>query len=221
MAGFKIKAKIDTSKLKSVIEKRQKLIQKNVVAVLKNEAIPLLISKIMEGYDELSDRAEMGPDDPTNPANWRAEFLLKLEQDLERTFIVTGSRITVKLGDKDFLGYNPSESISPDDTEPLHWMVFFIEGLIGDWAFITPETYGLLTRGGKYDSKWGRFSSGFMVSKEDYEAQGWNKVIPFEQVRHPFSGFSPLDIFTEALREFKLRPFVQKAIDAAIQGRKL
>ena len=108
MAGFKIKINLDVSRLKKIIEKKQKLIQKNIHTILKREAIPLLIAMIMDGYDDLSERAEMGPDDPTNPANWRNEFLLKLEKDLERTFIVTGDRVSVRLGDKDFLGYDPS-----------------------------------------------------------------------------------------------------------------
>lgn len=222
MAGFKIKATVDVSKLKVAIAKKQFLIQRNIKEILKKEAIPFLISQIMKGYDDLSDKADINPDDPTNPANWRQEFLLKLQKDLEETFIVTGNKISVRLGDKEFLGYNAGgDTISTDDTQPLHWMVFFIEGLIGDWAFITPETYTRLTKGGRYDSRWGRFSSGFMVSKQDYQEQGWDRTIPFEQVRHPFSGFSPLDIFTEALREFRLRPFIQKAITAAVQGRKL
>ncbi len=221
MAGFKIKANIDISKLKTIFEKRQKLIQRNIVAVLKKEAIPFLIERIMIGFDSLAERANMLPEDPTNPGNWRMEFLNKLEEDLERNFVVAGDRITIRLGDKDFLGYNPAGQIDSDDTEPLHWMVFFIEGLVGDWAFISPENYSRLTGGSKYKTSWGRFKSGFMISRQDYEEQGWNRTIPFDQVRHPFSGFSPLDIFAEALREFKLRPFVQKAIDAAIQGRKL
>lgn len=219
--GFKIKANIDTSKLKALIAKKQFLIQRNIRVVLKDEAVPFLIARVMEGYDDLSERAAMNPDDPTNPANWRSEFFNKLRTDLEDTFIVTGNRISVRIGDTEYLGYTSGDSIDPSDTTPLHWMVFFLEGLIGDWAFISPETYSKLTRGSRYDSRWGRFSAGFMVSKQDYEEQGWNKVIPFEQVRHPFSGFSPLDIFEEALREFNLRPFIQKAIDAAVQGRKL
>ena len=40
-------------------------------------------------------------------------------------------------------------------------------------------------------------------------------------VKHPFSGFSPLDIFAEALNEFKIRPFIQEAINAAIRGVKV
>ena len=221
MAGVKLKINIDIGKLKSIFEKKQKLIQKNIVAVLKKEAIPFLIERIMIGFDSLADRANMLPEDPTNPSNWRTEFLIQLEEDLARTFVVAGNRITIRLGDKDFLGYNPSGTIDPDDTEPLHWMVFFIEGLIGDWAFISPENYSRLARGSTYKPGWGRFDQGFMISRQNYEEQGWNRIIPFAQVRHPFSGFSPLDIFAEALREFRLRPFIQKAIDAAIKGKQL
>ena len=220
MVGFKIKANIDTTKLKAVLQKRQDLIQKNIITVLKTGAVPLLIAKIMIGYDKLSDRAEMLPEDPTNPANWREQFLIKLREDLEDTFIVTGNRISVRLGDKDFLGYSGGDTIGRGDTQPLHWMVFFIEGLLGDWAFISPETYLRLT-GTPYKSEWGRFAAGFMISKEEYQDNRWDRRIPVEQVRHPFSGFSPVDIFSEALREFRFRPFIQKAIDAAMQGRKL
>lgn len=220
MVGFKIKANIDSSKLRNIMAKKQDLIQKNIVTVLKRDAIPFLIERIMVGYDSLSDRAETGPDDPTNPARWRTEFLTKLEEDLSRTFVVEDNRISVNLGDKEFLGYDPSGVVDSGDATPLHWLVFYIEGLVGDWAFITPEVYERIT-GRKYKIEWGRFSDGFMISKEDYEAQGWDRVFPFDQVRHPFSGFSPVDIFAEALREFRLRPFVEKAIAAAMQGRKL
>lgn len=220
MAGFKIKANADLPKLKMLIQKKQELIQHNVSAVLKSEAVPFLIDRIMVGYDGLSDRADILPEDPTNPSRWRTQFLAKLHTELEQTFIVSGNRISVRLGEKDFLGYDSSGEIDPNDTEPLHWLVFFIEGLIGDWAFISPENYTRITRR-PYETGWGRFEGGFMVSKQDYQEQGWDKVIPFSEVRHPFSGYSPVDIFAEALREFNLRPFVQKAINAAIQGRRL
>jgi hypothetical protein len=129
---LKIKTKIDTSGLKRVIQKQNNLIQRNISAVLRKEAIPHLISLIMKGYDNLSRIANQGPDDPTNPANWRSEFLLKLQQDLEQNFSVAGNKVSIRLGDRTFLGYNASGSISPDDTEPLHWLVFYIEGLAGD-----------------------------------------------------------------------------------------
>jgi hypothetical protein len=212
--------KIDSRGLAKIIEKKQKLIRDNIATVLKKEAIPHLISKIMMGYDNLIALANTGPDDPTNPANWRTTFLVRLNEELERTFIVSGNKISVKLGERSFLGYSDVEEADPNDNEPLHWLVYYLEGLVGDWGFITPEIYKKLTRR-EYQAGWGRFNEGYMISKENYETNGWGRKIPFSQIRHPFSGFSPTNIFTEALREFNLRPFIQKAIKAAVQGRKL
>ncbi len=220
MAGPAIKFKVNNSSLQKIIEKKQKLIHANIVTVLKRDAIPHLITRIMVGYDNLSALADTGPDDPTNPANWRMTFLVKLEQEFERTFIVTNNRISVKLGEKSFLGYTASEETDTEDSEPLHWLVYYLEGLVGDWGFITPETYKKLTRR-EYKPGWGRFGEGYMISREAYEMNGWQNKIPFAEIRHPFSGFSPVDIFAEALREFNLSPFITKAINAAVKGRKL
>ena len=220
--AFKIKlnAKINQASLQKVLNKKLELLRDNIRAVIRNEAMPFLIDMIMRGYDDLSDKAEMGPDDPTNPANWRNEFLAKLRQDLAENLIFAGDRILVKIGNKEFLGYDPSGLIAPDDAQPLHWLVYYIEGLAGDWAFITPDVYTQLT-GQPYDSQWGRFGEGFMIERTEYVDRGWDGVVPFDQVRHPFSGFSPTDIFAEALNEFKIRPFIQKAIAATTRGDKL
>ena len=221
MVRGKIKLKIDQSSLRQVIMANQKLILENIVAVVKNEAIPALIDKIMLGYDSLSDRMDTLPEDPTHPANWRDEFFMKLNQDLQNTFTVAGNRVIIRLGEKDFLGYDASGKIGSKDTTPLHWLVYYLEGLAGDWGFIGPEVYEKLRGGGSFNSDWGRFGQGFMISREDYQREGWDKVVPFDQVRHPFSGYSPLDIFKEALDEWNIRPYIQKALDAAVQGRKL
>ena len=127
----------------------------------------------------------------------------------------------VRIGDKNFLGYSSNEDTDPDDQTPLVWLVYYIEGLVGDWGFVSPELYEQFRGSGNYNPEWGRFGQGFMISREQYESEGWSEVVPFDQIRHPFSGFSPLDIFEEALREFKLRPFLDKAIKAAVEGRKL
>ncbi len=220
MAKIKIRLKLDEESLNKIIKSKQKLIQENIRDIMRREGIPFLIDKIMVGYDKLGDIADRGPDDPTNPSLWRAEFRARLFRDFDETFIFNGDRLAVKLGNKEFLGYNGSNTIDPDDSAPLHWLVFYLEGLLGDWAFISPEIYQTIT-GRNYEPGWGRFSDGFMVSKSDYHDQGWDRVIPYENVRHPFSGFSPLDIFDEALREFKIRPFIKKAIAAAAKGKKV
>lgn len=218
----KLKVKIDKSQLKLIIGRKQKLLEGNIKSVLKKEAIPFLIGRIMDGYDSLADRANQLPEDPTNPANWRQDFKDMLFNDLQRTFSVSGRNIRVNLGDKDVLGYAEGET-DPTDQTPLVWLVYYIEGLAGDWAFITPEIYDSRKGSGsfaKLESK-GRFSAGFLISKDDFFDEGWQRFVAFDTVRHPFSGFSPLDIFTEALNEFRLRPFIDKAIKAASKGNKL
>lgn len=205
--------------VRMVLGRISKTVEENIKTVLRQEAVPHLIDLIMKGFDSLADRANQLPEDPTNPANWREEFRLQLQKDLDETFVVKGTRIEVKLGDKEFLGYTDEEA-DPHDSRPLRWMVYYIEGLADDWAFISPETYEEL-KGRDYDPEWGRFAEGFMINRKAYFAQGFHKIVPFDTVRHPFSGFSPLDIFAEALREFRLRPFISKAIKAAVQGKKL
>lgn len=217
----KLKANIDRAQLKRIIEKKQKLLQENIAAVIRNEAIPHLIDRIMEGFDSLADRADQLPEDPTNPSNWRDEFRTKLQEDLQNTFRISGNRIQIDIGEKRFLGYAEGGENESSDSTPLVWLVYYIEGLAGDWAFIGPDLYERFRGSGTFDETWGRFGQGFMISKEQYFEEGWNNIVSYESVRHPFSGFSPVDIFNEALNEFRLRPFIQKAIDAATAGRKL
>ena len=216
----KLKISVDRVKLKKIFSDKKELIARNIVTVIRQEAIPNLISRIMVGYDSLIERAAMLPEDPTNPVHWREDFYLKLRQDLEDNFTVLGNRVIIRLGDKEFLGYDPSGESDPQDSTPTHWLVYYIEGLVGDWAFISPETYERF-RGSSGFKNWGRFGLGFMISKERYIEEGWEKLVPFEQVRHPFSGYAPLDIFDEALREWQLTPYIQKAIDAALRGKRL
>ncbi len=217
MVGFKAKLNIDTGRLKKILQQKQELIQHNVMEVVKTEAMPHLIDLIMDGYDELSDRMSGMPEDPTSPEYWRAEFKAKLEQDLERNLIVTDKGLIVSLGDKEFLGYTDSGEWDSQSTQPLDWLVFYIEGLLGDWAFITPELYARRTN----HATPGRFAEGFLISRADFESEGWDEFVSFDSVRHPFSGMSPLDIFTEALNEFKLKPFIGKAVKFAQEGKRL
>lgn len=220
-----IKVEINAGQFKGILDHFSNLLRHNIIKTIKNEAVPDLIGRIMDGYQDLAARAEKLPDDPTGPAYWADVFEAALHQDLEDTFSVVGNKIIFRLGNKEFLGYEPDGGQKdPHDAAPLTWMVYYLEGLLGDWAYISPDTYQKLKPGADFDPSWGRFGQmggGFMVSKEDYEKSGWHNVIPFEQVRHPFSGYAPVDIFAEALNEWNFHPFIKKAIRATAQGRKL
>lgn len=218
--GIKTTVKLDSAALKKFIEAKQKLIKDNIVAVLRKEAVPSLIDKIMKGFDKLSERADQLPEDPTNPSNWRQEFLDKLQKDFQENFIIQDNRLIIRVGEKKFLGYDPS-GLAPPGEQDLVWLVYYIEGLAGEWGFLTPDIYDSLRGQGAFQSTWGRFGKGFLISKEQFDSEGWQTVTSFEAIKHPFSGFSPVDIFQEALDEFNLRPFIKKAIKAASENKKL
>ena len=218
--GFKANIKVDSSKLKKILKSKQDLISSNIQIVVTTQAIPHLIDLVMKGYDSLSQRMNTLPEDPTNPSHWRQEFKASLQRDLEQNLLITSKGLIVRLGNKEFLGYASGNTNDPNDSNPLTWMVFYIEGLVGEWAFISPEVYEKHANKPP-DPSWGRFADGFMISKAQFDADGWSKAVSFEEVRHPFSGFSPLDIFTEALNEFQMKPFIARAIKAAKGGQKL
>jgi len=215
--GVKVKIKLDGAGLKKVIEKKQALIRANIKQAFLTNAIPHLIDLIMVGFDRLGERAELLPDDPTNPSNWREDFLLRLQDDVYDNIEILseGNKlyIRVRMGDKKFLGYDQGIE-ERNSSQPLLWLVYYLEGLAGEWGFVTTEMSG---------KEYGRFGQGFMISREAYEKEKWQARtgISFNQIRHPFSEYSPVDIFREALAEFNLRPFIKQAIDAAVRGTEL
>lgn len=219
--GFKIKLEIDRASLKKALDAQQKLIWNNIQHIIRNEAVPALVDKIMQGYDNLAGISEQLPEDPTSLNKWRTEFKRHLEEDVLETIAISDNTIRFQMGDKSFLGYADGGQTNPQDDTPLVWMVYYLEGLAGDWGFVTPELYDKFRGNGAYQSDWGRFGQGFLISQEQFSEEGWGSVVSFEEIRHPFSGFSPVDIFKEAIDEFLLRPFIEKAIKSAAEGREL
>jgi hypothetical protein len=227
--GIKVKVnfpKAQAVAMEKAIKAKFKLVENNIAAIIQKEALPYLIDLIMKHYDTLSERmSTLADEDPTNPANWRNVFKTKLEQEASDTFIYdrTSGRIKINLGEKSFLGYSGDPDNSSDT--PLVWMVYYLEGLAGSWAWITRESYQEVFPSGKWSSDWGRFANapGFMLSGIEFfdEDNPWKAHLQWAEVKHPFSAFSPLDIFAEALNEFQIRPFVNKAIKASLAGKKL
>jgi len=164
--------------------------------------------------------------DPTNPQVWRGVLKDKVEEEAQQTFIFDSSSGVIKLnlGEKSFLGY--SEEPDTDSTTPLVWMVYYLEGLNTSYAWITQESWEqVFGEDAGWDPEWGRFKEapGFMLGGRAFHnpKNPWAEELTWSEKRHPFSSSSPQDIFGEALNEFHIRPFIQKAIDAAAAGKKL
>lgn len=222
--GFKLKLNIDKTGLQKALFFRKKLIQENIRTVVQTEVVPHVVDLVMEGYDNLAQLADqgVGRDDPSRPSEWREIFKAHLLDSAENSFQTKDNTIQLGIGDRKFLG-DLSDFVDPEDAQPLHWMVFFLEGLVGEFALITPQTYEELKPNKEFNAEWGRFEDDpvFMISREAYFKQGFNETIPWDQVRHPFSGVRPPDIFATALDKLNMRPFIRKAIKAAVLGKKL
>jgi hypothetical protein len=222
--GFRIKINLDKPKLDSLILKKKRLIQRNVKNIVLKEVIPHVVDLVMVEYDELSQLAEegVGHDDPSRPSEWRAIFRAHLLESANDSFKSKRNVIEVGMGDRAFLG-DLGTFVDDEDAEPLHWMVFFLEGLVGEFALITPKTYAKLKPNKEFDDSWGRFEDKpvFMIERKAYFKQGFNEIISWDLVRHPFSGVRPPDIFATALAKLNMRPFIKKAIKAAIEGKEI
>lgn len=204
-------------KLSNLLDK--KLLSKNVSYVMREILGRKYIEEIMIEYDEFS--LYFDPEDPAAPEHWRDEFYESLLRDLHNFAEETTDKISISLGDKEFFGYNEG-SIDPRDSTPLVWMVFYLEGLAGEYAFISEQLFQE-KKGPRGDlSKYGRFGKGFMVSKDDYEMEGWGEFMPFDQVRFPFSGERPKNFFEEAWNKVQLNQAdFKKAVVATLEGRTL
>ena len=211
-----IKVNTDTSSLSDgFIKKIKEVVIKELIKEFTDTIGPAVVDRIMAVFDELADEIGL-EEDPTSPHFWRNEFKEKLLSEA-RHVVETSDGISVSFGEMSYLGYEEGE-IAPEDTEPLHWAVFWFEGLAGSYAFITPEFLAQVRGSSSLDGiRMGRFGEGFLISREDYEDGGFSKAAPFSDMEHPLSGSPPIDIFEAALSTYDYRPNISNAIKRAFR----
>lgn len=190
-----------------------RLFKKHLKSIIKAEAGPALINKVLEQY-ELELYGIAADTDPTAPEHWIDEFTELLYADLEETIKTTSKGITFGLGDEEALGYL-SRPLSSESQDVLKTFSFILEGNIGEYAWITPELYESYRGPGSWDEDWGRFGAGFLMSREEFEKEGWDQVVSFEAVRFGFSGEQPKDIFFNAYAGFDWSIYIVKAVEQA------
>ncbi len=213
-----ITIKVDFKPLEKLINKE--LLKQNMMFVLREHIGPEYINLVMQEFNEFS--LHFDPEDPASPQHWEEEFREHLLQNLTSNLTVEGNVISLGLGEKSFLGYNQGE-IGPRDDTPLVWMVFYLEGLIGQYAFISESIYREKKGDGADLNKYGRFGGGFMISEADYMDEGWDTFKPFSEAKFPFGGGQrPKSFFKEAWEkvELKEQPF-KDAVIATLKGRTL
>ncbi len=196
----------------------KKLIMRRVIGVFRSSVRDALVAALTEQYDLLADIGEYGAavqgKDPLALEKYRSLFIEQIKDEILRTR-VEDTRIIIEVMDKDLLGFGDDEPKEgpPTSVDFLH---YYLNGQIGEVGFISRELYELRR---PEHSNLGRFGEGFMITKEDYIKERWEKVInvKFSDIRHPISGQPPFKGFDEAVANFDFSPYIREAVQGAFE----
>lgn len=220
-----------TAQINKSIEALRKRVLTEFQLAIKLELAPKIVDNLMRIFDSeiLAHQLKI---DPARPEVAREAFLSSITKSLDETFTaqIVGSKTSVsfKTGNIDELLYNVDIPEHLEDMRgmkqphPLQWLIFYLEGFVGEFAFISLDTLvGASTTPGRKRNaqerfgRYGWYGQGFMVPKKEYE-ETFGKVIPFDQVRHPFSGMHPSKLFERALEGVDVKMVLQKALMRAL-----
>jgi len=186
-------------------------LQSNVDTVFESEALPALKAAYLETYDRLAETVEglyparIKGKDPLSLVSERPLFVAQLDRELAKASFAGGEfSLSIKLtGETDADG-------APTTPDSLN---FYIEGNIGESAFITPEH--LKQRRSTSTASRGRVGKGFLISRRNYSKERWEELtgVPFAEVRHPISGFRPFTDFAKVPASVDFGGFVRKAVE--------
>lgn len=188
---------------------------RRVAAKIREDAGPVLKTRLLSAYDELTaqERGEFGPavagKDPSALENFRDVFEAQITKEIARTR-VQGETIVMEIGEKDAWGLGRSEP-PRGSASTVDFLGYYIEGVIGEFGFITIDQYK--EKRGEVSSL-GRFGRGFLISRSSYERERWEETtgLSFEDVKHPISGQSPYNGFNKAVEGFDFSPYVSEAV---------
>lgn len=173
-------------------------------------------------YDQLLMSGEDARDDPTSPANIRAEVISVVSSRVKEAV----SRLSYEGGSIHLQGLSPmdlgflgagTETIDKSYRNPPKNLLFafYIIGMISDVVFISKETYKKLGRG---DKPLGRFGEGFLMDGTAYKklfnkrARSKTPLPPYEEVVHPFSGKGPINFFGILRNHIDLNKYINNAL---------
>jgi hypothetical protein len=181
----------------------KKLLIKNITNAVRAKIGPEIINRIMEKFN-VGLIGKVTTKDPSAPEHFEDDFFSALNEDLNSSMVVTPEGITFSLGDRKKLGYDGNIE------KPLQTMVFIMEGILGEYAFISPDKYKLHRSG--TGVKFGRWSGGFLITKDSFFKEKWDKRVSWGEARWGFSNTGPINVF-EMDQEF-----ISEMIDATIKS---
>jgi len=197
-------------------------LRKNILEVFRTRAKADILQAFIRVYDELAaqEKGEYGPlvvgKDPSALENFRHLFVQQIDRELDGIRI-DGNSLIIEVGNKDLWGVGrskePNSGDAPQgDPQSVDFLGYYIEGFIGEFGFLTMDHYRLRRKKAK---NIGRFGKGFLISKEAYEKEHWERItkIKFADIRHPISGQAPFKGFDLLASSFDFNPYIQEAVE--------
>jgi hypothetical protein len=169
-----------------MVIKLKKLLAKNIINAVKTDISQALIKKVMNQF-QVGLIGKVGLSDPAAPEHFENDFLEILTETVNSSMVVTQDSVSFSLRDNSKLGYDGGIS------RPVDTMVFLLEGILGEYAFLTPKMYGKhMHKQGKPVGRWGK---GALMTRERFLEEGWGKTISWSEARWGFSNTGPINIF--------------------------
>lgn len=191
--------------------------KRNLKTVMSTVAAEDIKKLYLTVYDELAsaEEAQAGSaikgKDPLSLKNLRGIFEAQLQQELSAIKVSNG-QIELNIMNKEKLGYGSSDpSGAPTTVDVLR---FYLEGIPDEHAYVTVEQYKVGRKGSTRGKNTGRVGGGFLMSRKDYEREGWEKItgVPFADVRHPISGQKGFSGFDEVPAKIDMEKYLNLAL---------
>ncbi len=199
-------------------------LNRQLKVTFKTELVPALKARFLEAYDALAneEQGEYGSairgDDPTALLKWRSLFEQQIDKELAGISVSDGE-ININIGDLSSFGAGQTHENRHDVPQTVDWLIYYIEGLPGEFAFISAKQ-AYKKNPLRSPTSLGRFGEGFIIPRELYEEEGWEKAtgLKFSEVRHPISGQRPYNRFEKIPNNFDFSRFVQSAVQKAVSA---
>ena len=181
--------------------------------IIHREAGPAYIKAVLDEYEnQLEGIAPLT--DPTAPEHLKEEFTALLYDDLENKTKFEGGKLVIEIGDEEALGY--TDPPDPKETDLLKTFVYILEGIYEEYAWVSDD-YWLARQGSLPEEKGGRVGEGYLLTREDFFAEGHDQHLSWAEAKWGFSGQGVKDIFDDASKTFNWQPYFEKALDKTIK----
>ena len=201
-------------------------LQEELKYIFLTDVASALKAAFLEAYDRLAEveESQFGPAirtaDHSSLRTWRHLFEAQIDKELADSISVGSEGIDISVGNLTLFGKGQTHKGREDAPTTVDWLIYYIEGVAGEFAFITESQYREMR--GRWPSEGiGRFGTGFLIPKESYVKERWEKGTgkTFDDVRHPISGQPPYREFEKIPQKIDFAYYVTLAAERA--GKKL